>query len=445
VPLYGSQILLLSSVSHLAEVGTGAYAEDLVRAFRAIRAVYESGITVMHGIPLLLSGIDSQCTIRSLLEIGAWYQGVSALSTKELSNSLTMMLDRLRAEKQPISESASSTPVNRAPERFLLKMPQNLHSYDKQVCISKGFSDQVSLCQSINEREKGELINSMIDELNDKCGLDLSHEFTLERPALMSEPEIYDDPDTVYERVVMLGGSHSSRLTDELDDTCIQVMDISRRGWRLTEENAEEKARELTELLENTDEKRATVVYQLFDNITFMVKKPDGSRQLPEKGSDGKLHVEGKLDIANREEVKKMVSKSIPLLRAGGLCRKIVLTPTSRFRRNPCCLTKGHCSNRHNKNYERWMDEKLAEVRGIIRDYVRMPNIKRVTVIELGQLITPSPGLSSYLQDEEVWGEDPVHLTPKGYSLAAAGLESLIYEKRSEEREDAPAGWQGAA
>jgi hypothetical protein len=31
--------------------------------------------------------------------------------------------------------------------------------------------------------------------------------------------------------------------------------------------------------------------------------------------------------------------------------------------------------------------------------------------------------------------KDPVHFTPKGYSLAAAGLEALIYEKRSEEKE----------
>jgi hypothetical protein len=47
-------------------------------------------------------------------------------------------------------------------------------------------------------------------------------------------------------------------------------------------------------------------------------------------------------------------------------------------------------------------------------DYVRMRNIKRVTVIELGlgQLITPSPGMSTYLQEEEIWGDDPVHLTP---------------------------------
>ena len=213
-----------------------------MRAFRAIRAVYETGITVMHGIPLLLSGIDNMSTIRSLLEVGAWYQGVSALSTKELSNSLKMMLDRLRSEKQPISETAPSTPENiRAPERFLLKMPQNLHNYDKQVCLSEGFGDQVSLCQPMSEREEGELINSMVDELNDKCGLDLSHEFTLERPDMTSEHDNYDETLDVYESVVMVGGSHSSRLTDELDNTCLDVTDISRRGWRLTEENVDKK------------------------------------------------------------------------------------------------------------------------------------------------------------------------------------------------------------
>jgi hypothetical protein len=43
--------------------------------------------------------------------------------------------------------------------------------------------------------------------------------------------------------------------------------------------------------------------------------------------------------------------------------------------------------------------------------------------------------LSEYLQQEELWGGDTVHYTPKGYSLAAAGLEALIYEKRVEERE----------
>jgi hypothetical protein len=33
-------VVLISSLSHLAAVGTAAYAEDLVKAFKAVRAVY---------------------------------------------------------------------------------------------------------------------------------------------------------------------------------------------------------------------------------------------------------------------------------------------------------------------------------------------------------------------------------------------------------------------
>jgi hypothetical protein len=38
-----------------------------------------------------------------------------------------------------------------------------------------------------------------------------------------------------------------------------------------------------------------------------------------------------------------------------------------------------------------------------------------------------------------------VHMTPKGYKLTAEGLESLIYEKRREEREVEEKSGQGAA
>ncbi len=191
----------------------------------------------------------------------------------------------------------------------------------------------------------------------------------------------------------------------------------------------------MKELVASSDEKRTTIVYQLFDNVSYMVKKADGTRALPAKGRHGRYHVEGRLEIANREEVKRMVSTSIPLLRAGGQWRKVILTPTGRYKYNPCCSITGHVSNIRERNYVRWMVEKLTELKGTVRDYVRMRNIKRATVIEMGQLLTPTAGQSGYLHEEEVWGEDPVHLTAKGYSMAAAGLESLIYEKRGEERD----------
>jgi hypothetical protein len=74
-----------------------------------------------------------------------------------------------------------------------------------------------------------------------------------------------------------------------------------------------------------------------------------------------------------------------------------------------------------------------------------MRNIKRASAMELGQLIVQPAGQSDYLYEEEVWGEDPVHMTSTGYKQAAEGLESVIYEKRREEREVDEKPGQGPA
>jgi hypothetical protein len=42
-------------------------------------------------------------------------------------------------------------------------------------------------------------------------------------------------------------------------------------------------------------------VYQLYNNSSYMVKRADGTRGLPEKGQDGKYHIDGKLEVVNRE------------------------------------------------------------------------------------------------------------------------------------------------
>ncbi len=92
-------VVLISSVSHLAAVGAAAYAEDLVGAYRAVHAVYGSEITVLHGIPFLLSGLHCHSTIRALLEIDTWYASLTSHSTKELSSSHTLFTSALLEKK----------------------------------------------------------------------------------------------------------------------------------------------------------------------------------------------------------------------------------------------------------------------------------------------------------------------------------------------------------
>jgi hypothetical protein len=167
----------------------------------------------------------------------------------------------------------------------------------------------------MEEGDEYELHSTMIEELNVKCGLELSQEYSLYRPTVTSKPE--DVTEDSLEKVVLMGGSHCARMVDQ-DETCLDVVDISVRGWRITDSSVEEKVRELTEIVSQSDEKRTTIVYQLFDNCSFFAKKDDGRRELSVRGADGKFHIDGKLEIATREDVKCMVSSAIPLLRAGG-------------------------------------------------------------------------------------------------------------------------------
>ncbi len=85
--------------------------------------------------------------------------------------------------------------------------------------------------------------------MNTKCGLELSHEFSLYQPSLISEPDRHN----VLEGRAGEGrpdeGSHSAKMTDALDDTCLEVVDISVRGWRITNEAVEDKVKQLSEIV----------------------------------------------------------------------------------------------------------------------------------------------------------------------------------------------------
>jgi len=49
-------VVVLSSLTYLARVGTAAYAEELVRSLARIRDAYASSVRIVHGFPVLIGG-----------------------------------------------------------------------------------------------------------------------------------------------------------------------------------------------------------------------------------------------------------------------------------------------------------------------------------------------------------------------------------------------------
>jgi hypothetical protein len=125
----------------------------------------------------------------------------------------------------------------------------------------------------------------------------------------------------------------------------------------------------LKEVLEEewTGDKIPVVVYQLFDNSSFFGISADGTASLPVRGTDGKYHVEGALGMIDRENFKQLFSMSVPLLRAGGQNKKVLVSPLGRYALESCCDDASHCSNRGGgltqvlteglSNLETWVDD----------------------------------------------------------------------------------------
>ncbi len=70
-------------------------------------------------------------------------------------------------------------------------------------------------------------------------------------------------------------------------------------------------------------------VVHLLGNNVFMVDTPGGEKRLPAKGNNVNYHVEERLYVASRDTMKEMFCATLPVMKAGGDCRKVILSPLS--------------------------------------------------------------------------------------------------------------------
>ena len=76
---------------------------------------------------------------------------------------------------------------------------------------------------------------------------------------------------------------------------------------------------------------QATVVFQLFDSRVYFASSEEGELTFPKRGDDGHFHVPGELVLADWAALIKIFTTALPLLRAGGRNRKLILSPLPRF------------------------------------------------------------------------------------------------------------------
>jgi hypothetical protein len=69
-------VVVLSSTYMLLRAGPAAYAEQMVRSFARIRDAYKGSVRVVHGLSVLVEGVENEVLIRSLMDIDLWLTDV---------------------------------------------------------------------------------------------------------------------------------------------------------------------------------------------------------------------------------------------------------------------------------------------------------------------------------------------------------------------------------
>ena len=135
----------------------------------------------------------------------------------------------------------------------------------------------------------------------------------------------------------------------------------------------------------------------------------------------------GELVLADWSALKKIFNTALPLLRAGGKNRKIILSPLPRYFNAKCCLSDLHVTNFGGKAYAKGMGKQVADIHGWLDDLARGKRLQHYEIVCLGTAIGMDNNAT--MKDQPAleklksrWGSDPVHLTPASYSALAEAL-----------------------
>jgi hypothetical protein len=411
-------LILISSVSHLAAVGTAAYAEALVRAAKFLLNSFNGKVTVRPGVPVLLGGVGDMSLMRSLTEVAAWVDSLP-LQEQALPNARS-------AFKLCLTNGSVGKAVQA--EKSKLQLPVSLYSFEKRTFVS---GHNLQLYSSIRAFDLGAeklVIDAMIADLNKKHGANLSTQVALDRcEATQQEADSS-------KAVVIVGLSHANYLATELAAHGYKAITVETKSWRPNSSTVAEAVAELQQKLVTTPNVLA-VIYWCLDSAAYYAITDD-SVLPPVRDISGHYHIHGALITAPTEMFTKTVKTCLPLFTIETSAKKLVLSPLPRYLQKRCCSDTDHVSNLADDDYETTMFSGLDTLRRVIKDTLFLSGVRDVKTLNTSQLCITTDGArttGSEVRDALaiIWGDDPVHPARDCYQFLAEHIDQVFLQSNS--------------
>jgi hypothetical protein len=419
VVMLGSAVMLgVESVAH--------YAAEWKRCRNIIK--HEMGDVIV--IPLLhLSpvGIEDRTILRSLIDMAAWYDDLEEVELKLIRNTRMnfMEVNLGRLERGPWW----------ADEHINSRMPVSLsaESSGTTAYVTGDWGKRPERIAPLTAHGERHWIGLLIGEVNREMHLGLDTDVCLAR-SLKAVKRTKEDVGPI--AAVTVGASNAARTATALRRKGVSVVNLGKAGWKISEDTVAYMASELSQRVAQEE----TLILQCLDSNCFYVLEKTGAMCMPCRGTDGLVHIQGKVVVARGLQLENLLELLGPILRERAGLLTILVCPTVRFL-EACC-------NAHNTMSQA---ERIAEGERQLRELGSLRREVRSWVVRHGfhDVLLADPleaaGAAKSVAKARDLMFDAVHMKPVGFAALAGKIRELIQQwmvskKRKGGRIEQPAG-----
>jgi hypothetical protein len=123
------------------------------------------------------------------------------------------------------------------------------------------------------------------------------------------------------------GASNAIRTAGALKRKGVEIMEMSRKGWSVSEESVDALLEQLQILASKDD----ILVLQCLDSRRILETDSNGNVHLPKRGEDGKVHVKGWIIVAKDLLLEILLDQLDPVFRSRKESLIMLVCPLTRF------------------------------------------------------------------------------------------------------------------
>jgi ribosome-associated protein YbcJ (S4-like RNA binding protein) len=409
-------IVMLSSLTHLADVGVSAYTEDLCAGYAKINRVFRGGLVVLPGLVFPPpGGFVDPGLIRDIFLLMNWSKSVSKVVEGGGAVIESCFNDMMALYQR------TGTGIEQAYTGARYRLPVSLRHGGYQRWDTRGLTGLRNGVGVLTPPDICDPINNMLEELHYSLGV-----------PLMKMAGLYgaDSKATVADKtVIVVGASHMRRTAEVLADMGIEVKMVETAHWRATKKEVQQLLQDIKERIGSLKSDEVVIVMGMTDNAYYLARAEDGSLIPNCRSTDGSYHMHGEVVGAPLDSCRQVFLQLEPLFKELQDYDKMLLVPLPRYLWQSCCEDPEHGANVANEEHADQLLAGTAAVQKLWRGMTFRGKIRNMKVTDLGRK----------LSGRELWA-DPVHFTVDGYKVVANhimdGFSAMEAKREIYEEED---------